>query len=334
MAKHIFKIVKLQFKSPLHISIGKTNEYDTSDNFISSDTIKSALFSTAKSLFNIENAEKFFSDFRVSSAFPYYYNRLFFPKPLSKLPVEIIDYEENKKNKTLKKLTFIEKEIFEKILNNENQLITINQIADNGKYLCNKPEDDNFIIQKTRTQQKVSINAIRSNDPEPYYVEQTYFNKNCGLFFIIKTNDDFLNKTIAPCLNLLGDNGIGSYRTTGNGNFNYNISEFSIELPENANKQMCLSLYLPNKDEINYELLNNSAYLLKKRGGYIAGSDNNKFITLRKKSIYMFKESCVFPAKYKLNGKLANLKPDYPNMHDVWRDGKAIFIPIIINEND
>ena len=53
------------------------------------------------------------------------------------------------------------------------------------------------------------------------------------------------------------------------------FQSFDFDFPENAHKQIALSLYCPQKTEVEKEeFLNGSAYALIKRGGYIANPDN------------------------------------------------------------
>lgn len=326
-----YQIVKLKFLSPLHLSKGQTNELDTSVKTLHSDTIKSALYAVGKSALNLSvDAKSFFDSFVISSAFVYRENKYFFPKPMLKLPIEINGLAEAKLSKKMKKIEYIEKTVFEKIINGQKVTVNPNQISADGKFLANTPLNGDFKIYETQIQDRVAIPQYRqTEEPVPYSVERLYFNTGAGMYFFIKYNNSAAEKEVMACLNLLGENGIGTYTHSGNGNFEYTIDNITMNLPGEANFYMNLSLFLPQKGEITPGVIDNdSAYQVIKRGGYIAGSNNPDFIHLRKKSIYMFEVGSIFKTKDPLKGKIENLKPDYKGVHDVWRDGNALFIPV------
>jgi CRISPR type III-A-associated RAMP protein Csm4 len=243
-----------------------------------------------------------------------------------RLHVSINNLDESKLPKILKKVEYIEKNIFEDIINGNERIIEKNQISENGKFITST-FIENMLVYKAETQERVAIPENRETDPTPYSVERLYFSKEGGLYFFIQCNDKKTEKNIEICLNILSDTGFGTYRSVGNGNFKYTFSEIEIKIPDDFDSLINLSLYLPEKSELSVQMLDNSSYQITKRGGYISGSDNVDFIQLRKKSIYMFTEGSVFRSR-SLTGKSENIKPEYKNMHDVWRDGKAFFIPL------
>ncbi|MBK8656807.1 MAG: hypothetical protein IPN20_23520 [Haliscomenobacter sp.] len=74
--------------------------------------------------------------------------------------------------------------------------------------------------------------------------------------------------------------------------------------------------------------MEDSAWGLVKRGGYIAGAADPDHTSLRKRSVFMFEEGSVFPNK-PLTGSRVDLKPDWEGMHSVWREGRPVFVPIM-----
>jgi hypothetical protein len=64
----------------------------------------------------------------------------------------------------------------------------------------------------------------------------------------------------------------------------------------------------------------------------MAGSTEEKFRHLRKKSIYMFGVGSVFPTKETLDGKVVDLTPEWNDkrMHSVFRSGKPFYLPVTI----
>jgi CRISPR type III-A-associated RAMP protein Csm4 len=97
---------------------------------------------------------------------------------------------------------------------------------------------------------------------------------------------------------------------------------------------MLLSLYIPTEQEVEMLNLTESKYELVLRGGYMAGSDEEDFKHLRKKSVYAFSVGSIFPTTAKLSGKIVDLKPSWNDerMHPVYRSGKPFFVPIKVKE--
>ncbi|MFW5983267.1 MAG: type III-A CRISPR-associated RAMP protein Csm4 [bacterium] len=331
MENKTFDVIKLRFKAPLHISRGQTNSYDISEKIIHSDTLKAALFSMAKQILPEEvtgDAKRFHESYKVSSAFPFSGSNLFFPKPKVHLPVSIAKMDETEKAKPLKKVEYIEKAIFEKILNNTHTEIEKEQLAGQGKYMLSAPVNNSFKLTKSKVEQKVNIPQDRSNDTQPYYIDRIYFEKDAGLFFLFETENTKIKQHILSCLKLLGDEGIGTDRNVGNGLFDFEVENISFNLPDQFEKLINLSLYLPLKEELNENQLKQSAYELVRRGGYIAGTNDNEFLKLRKKQVFMMSEGSVFKSGTDRKGKIVNLKPEYDGVHDIWRDGTSIFLPL------
>lgn len=329
-----FKIFKLHFLAPLHLSKGKTDDYGESEEILHSDTIKSALFVCARQLFGaneIGDNDSFFNSFQISSAFPFFEDELFFPKPMAKIqPFKNEEIPEEFQAKKHKKVVYLGKSYFEDLINEQKLSISKDDLTVDGKFVSNHTTIKKLAspIFKSEVQQRVTIPADYSEDPTPYYVDRLFFAQGAGLWFAFKGDDKML-ELVSKALKLLGDSGIGTDRSVGNGQFESSQSIMSLHTPENAKHQLSLSLWCPQEEEISESFLKNSSYGLIKRGGYIASPAKMEHLTLRKKSIYMFTEGSIFPNNKILKGKVANLKPDIAVVtQDVWRDGLAFMIPI------
>ena len=340
MANQTYNVVKLHFLAPLHLSRGQTDAYDNSEDVLHSDTLKSAIFVAAKMLYSDQADESFFDGFTVSSAFPFEEEEYFFPKPMIKLNLDFASLEKSdisKKSKKLKKLAYISHKHFEKIIAGKELMIEEDQLSKNGKFIFTKSLDEKQkVIYSSEVQQRLAMPVGDEKDSTPYYVERIYFSENCGLYFFIDYGgDEEIKQKLEAAIKLLGDEGIGTDKHIGNGIFKPELNELSINLPSNANSQILLSLYCPLEEELSEDDLNHSAFLLIKRGGYIASPENLDFLTFRKKSVYMFSEASVFPKEMKITGKKVNLKPENIKglNHDIWRDGTAFVIPLKQNEN-
>jgi CRISPR-associated protein Csm4 len=179
--------------------------------------------------------------------------------------------------------------------------------------------------------QRVTIPRGDGKDAEPFYFDWTYFSEYGGLYFIVDAKPEIITEII-HLFHLLGETGLGTDKNIGGGKFDVEISSLQIDDVQKANATMLLSLFVPTKEEIEKIDLHNSRYQLLQRGGYMAGSSEENFRHLRKKSIYMFGVGSVFPGTELLGGKVVNLTPEWNDkrMHSVYRSGKPFYLPVTI----
>ena len=317
-------IYKLRFQTPLHLSRGKTGSYESSDSVLHSDTIKSALYVSALQLGQKDFADKLLKDLAISSAFPFDTKGCWLPRP-----VGFTFSDETPNNRKIqKKVAFFLDRQFSKLINGERKSTELEIDTKMDK------------IWEQDVTQRVWING-NENQSTPFYLEKLYPNDGTGLYFIVRTEgvQDFDFKTFEGVLELLGQNGIGLQRNLGNGRFKYEKSELSLDIPQSTDTWISLSLYRPeNEQEVASALENdNTNYQFIKRGGWMSSPENDEHITIRKKSIMMFTEGSVFSFGKSNNSVLTkgkyniNLKPDWKTpMNNVYRDGRAIFLPIIL----
>ncbi|MFK7905016.1 MAG: type III-A CRISPR-associated RAMP protein Csm4 [Chitinophagales bacterium] len=365
------KIIKLNFNAPLHISKGK-NEYDSSEQLVHSDTLKSALYVMAKrlGLKEAESGKGFFDKFALSSAFPYIGEEYFFPKPMVKLPFTLEGLEgkkaqskqakilkkvkdkkaQSKQAKILKKLEYIGKSLFEKVLKGEEYEFEKWEVLAKGKMLSNHSQfepNSQRLERQDRTYKaeqagRVFIPPLGSEEaPMPFYMERLHFAENAGLYVVVDAVADFYSETLLPALRLLADEGIGTRRHLGNGTFDLEEAEMTLELPAmgEARHWMNLGLYCPTHEEwkTNREALKESSFGLMKRGGWLSSPEVETNISFRKQSLYMFSEGSVFAfGDWKgkgmiVRGDVKDIAPEIVDVaHEVWRDGTSVFVPISI----
>ena len=348
MTEQFTAITLRDFKGPLHLSFGKEDNYDQTQTLLHSDTLKSAIAVCALQLGLCKGGQDvkiFMESFSISSAYPManitykdnnsdYY---FFPKPIiaQRLKVEGDD-------KKAKKVKYVDKDLFEKLLACK-QSITTDNIKGDFAFNIERDKDEKFEVFDTDGYQHVAIPRDGTSDSNPYFVDKLYFNEGCGLFFLTDAQGNTL-KSLKACIKLLADNGIGTDRTTGHGQFEFNeqtdVNTISFKLPDNAKYQLSLSLYCPQETEIRE--LDNSYYDLIKRGGYIASPENDNHLSIRKKSVYMFVEGSLFPNSANRKGKIVDLMPNNVALqesgqseigHPIWRDGTSIFLPFTHSQN-
>lgn len=315
-----FHVYKLYFQTSLHLSRGKQGSYESSDHALHSDTLKSALYACMRQLFADETLSKNFMDkVTLSSAFPFQDHEketiFWLPRPL----IYRSKYENADNRKKFKGINYVTVAQMSLILRGEHP----SDLLKDGKAYQPK-------IWEQDTTQRVKINY--GDDSEPFYLEKLYpQNKDSsGLYFIV--SGDVNTQSLEAALRLLGDNGIGLQRNLGNGQFKYKKDSFTMSLPEKNTAWVALSLFRPNKEDLTKDCLDNSFYQFTKRGGWISSAEDEAFLSIRKKSIMMFTEGSIFAFGEKtLRGKVENIRPDWDTpLHEIFRDGKAIFLPITI----
>ena len=128
----------------------------------------------------------------------------------------------------------------------------------------------------------------------------------------------------------LGINGIGTDKNVGGGKFEVETDILAFEEVPDSNHSMILSLYLPDESEMIGLDLGNSRFNMLLRGGYLAGSSEENFRHLKKKSVYMFTVGSIFSSEIPLEGKVVDLKPEWNDelMHPVYRSGKPFKLPV------
>lgn len=327
--------VKLTMTTPLHISRGFSDNYGISEATLHSDSLKSALFAAVYAhLPDQFRNESFFKAFSVSSCFPFSGDTIWMARPRMRVIMDFPVPDDPNVPKRIKKLTWTDLETWKKIISGES--ITVKnedqQFDASGRWFSSQGKPRVPFVRAL--QERVAIPAQGSvEDPDPYSVERLYFSEHCGLCFFFSLHDSAFAPVFYECLNHLSSQGIGTDRSSGNGHFTFRVEEHAIQLPHSnhADAWLALGHYLPaSAEELMKINLEESAYALVKRGGFIAGSSDSSFAHLRKKSIYMFSEGSVFKAPDCPKGGLTDLKPDWPGMHPVWRDGAPLFIPVIL----
>lgn len=338
MATLTYRVLKMHFRSPLHLSKGKTDDYGESEEVLHADTLKSALFVCARQVLGADtvgDTDAFFKRFRITSAFPFVGNELFFPKPQVRIQPFLNDeVDEKLQAKKHKKLAFLGQSYLEDLINERNRKLRQTDFTADGRFVSDHADVralGNAPVFASDVQQRVAIPSNYEDDPLPYYVDRLYFSDSAGLWFAIAAEEDAAYADVLTALKCLGDNGVGTDRSVGNGQFEVSEATLTLNVPQQPSHQLLLSLWCPDQAELNASFLEQSAYGLVKRGGYIASPDQPDHLTYRKKSIYMFTEGSVFPHRpgQPLRGKVADLKPDTPEVSQhVWRDGLAFAIPI------
>ncbi|MDQ3846423.1 MAG: type III-A CRISPR-associated RAMP protein Csm4 [Bacteroidota bacterium] len=329
--------VRLYFSSPLHIGRGAT-ELDKTDVVYHSDALKSALYAVGLSYYpEWQSApDTFFNSFRISSAFPFCGDELFLPKPYFQMQFGFAATAEEKGAKKAKKISFISIRLFQQWMQQPNQPLPVQeaQLSPGGSYLFSNAVNAKAFLH-AGIQQRVQVPAgEEGEDARPFYFDRLFFEQDSGLYFLAQFANDNIRQQVLHALTLLGTLGIGTDRTVGNGLFQFDkakhIAPFNFPEKTSGHLRMNLGLYLPTREELNRINLDDSYWQLIKRGGYLAGSSYEKFLSLRKNSIYFFAEGSVLNTDTALNGRCTNLRPEYndADLHPVYRCGQPLFITL------
>ncbi|MFZ1026522.1 MAG: type III-A CRISPR-associated RAMP protein Csm4 [Limnoraphis robusta] len=158
-----------------------------------------------------------------------------------------------------------------------------------------------------------------------------------GLYFLVNFPggfDETIRENLTIALDLLGEEGIGGERSSGAGRFKPDWSGLDdiwqeILNPLNLeNPHYCLiSLYWqdPNRGFSNGLLGDAARYELLRRSGWISSPFSGR--QLRRKSLWMFAESSVFPIPPL--GEVADITPnDFRSNHSIYRSGICVSLPI------
>ncbi len=299
---------------------------EKTDTIIHSDTLTSAICSLWNNFYD-DNVSSFFVEpkFILSSAYHYFENTLFFPKPY----FSFFEKDNDITGKIVKNIEYLSESIFKEVITGLKINFLKTKLSENGKYYGDKIG----AIFERHTDERTPVNRI-TNESSIFTIEEMFFNQKAGFYFIAEFIDMEIKDKFETVLRLLGDTGIGADRSYGKGIFE--IKEIrKISFPDIANSKhfLTLSLYHPQADEIP-TILEDSRYNIVKRQGWIAkrGIDN-----YRKKSVNFFSEGSIFKKITDKNiyGDSPDLTPDLTlenvNLpHKIFKAGFAFKIPITL----
>lgn len=335
-----FKIYRLHFTAPLHIS-DQREDASISQKTIHSDTFHAALIACLAKVGKIVPEDGDLGCV-ISDMFPYYQQKkdseptYFLPMPLQSTLPQLADPADAKK---VKRVQWVDARLYGKLLQGEKFFSGKREDLDliQASYLTETllPKDakgsNDFI--RSEVMQRVKIEDRTGKEPAlPYYVDRISFKDYSGLYFLVLGETTMLEEA----LRILEMEGIGTDRYVGYGFFKGEKDEndLVIDVPNDAHHQVALSMFIPeSKEQLNGSLGDDKvAYDFTRRGGWITTSPYN---TLRKNAIYAFLPGSVFCRVTDKNhlGRIANLKPEGEIggqivNHPIWRNGKSIMLPI------
>jgi len=340
-----YLLIKLSPRSSLHL--GQREQWlEGSRTYIPSDTIFSALCHCHLLLYGeVESLLAEFKDgdppFLLSSVFPRWGDDLYFPLPKNQLAAD----------KDLKKLKFVNQTLLFRLLSGEKLQDLKDELEINHELKClplikkerNVDEAEDQKKSRALSQEldlddrcwqledipRVALNRLNNHPGENFFhFGQVTYAQDAGLFILVEVRNEKWQQKIEALFRLMCDEGIGGDRTCGKGLFRQPVFlDFEPLHIAEPNAAYSLSAYFPRPEEIAG--LDESFYELEERKGYIFSPLNR---SLRRRSIRVFTEGCVFSHKGQRIGRLENIAPDIFNAHPVYRYGFLFSFPCKLEE--
>jgi CRISPR-associated protein Csm4 len=321
-------LYKLKFKGPTHF--GETGiDLENVNEWVSSDTIFSAIVNTMSQIYNQNVVSDFINGFKesppfiLSSLFLYSNDNYFLPRPMN--DDHISQEIKRKKGKKLKKIQWLTQEGFMKWIGDKN--LTEEEIdmmdAEQANY------KDAFI---TEIRPRVSLDRTTQSS-NLYHCGYVYFKKDAGLYGLVGFNDLSGVDKFKELLTALGETGLGGEKTYGCGMFEvvqYEKASGTLKqiLELKNSKYTLLSLYHPAQNEKDNLGNNLIAYDIVRKKGWI--TTGRYALPLKRKSVGFIREGSV--SKNILKGTLVDVTPDnappWILNHRVYRNGYAFTAPL------
>jgi len=327
-------LIKLKPKAPFHLGERGVGIEETSE-IVHSDTLFGALC-WCWTLLTGEEPGGFLRPFCegrppfvFSSAFPFWGEMLFVPRPLGPLPVE--GDEEFKQDvqrvaflslravEEMSRRTIPQQEL--KLLAGKRLLVLLRE----AQQLDNTDRAPWTVIQVPR----VALDRVTSAS-EIFHAGRLVFAENSGLYLLVRILDpgSLASQKLKALFRLMGDEGLGGERSCGYGFFEPEFHELELNVPVTS-QQLVLSLYNPkDPEELEGLDLARSAYRLVRRRGWVFSV---RARNLQTQSVNFFVEGSVLrlskPKDSGIYGRLVRVLPageDVP--HPVYRNGLGFFI--------
>ena len=330
-----YLLYKLRFPNGIHIGTAFGNTLEETMIGTYSDTFFSAIYNEYMKIYDDNELYKISEtgDFLVSDLLPFKEKEdrttdFYLPKPFINIERKVIKTETTVDRKKVKAINFIP----------ADKLNEYFSFLEKGTKF---PEiDDNFGKRQLYTKNKVSLNG---EDTKLYNIEVFKFNKNSGLYFIVKLpEDDKWQEIFQNILESLSLTGIGGKKNSGFGQFIsedpmfFDGTDFdAIESESDAfinralftksKKFLLLSSYSPKIEEIKKIKENDNCYQLIKRSGFVNSSSYSEQAEKRKQ-VYMLSSGSVL--NFKPEGKILDLS--LHGNHSIYRMGKPIVLGVKI----
>jgi CRISPR-associated protein Csm4 len=306
-----YTVYKLKFSTGLHVGqdTGRPS-LDDGRMTIHSDTLFAALCCEAVKKGQLAQLVNYFSHdvLAISDTFPFKDEELYLPKPV----LFTGDRRREGEPGLRKKFKALE-------------YIPLSQFAAYLRGLKGVPVDLDEMHEDFGSMSVVTKVAIAGQEqPQPYHQAIWRFFDGCGLYVIVRSQEERPLAFLIDLLAGLGLSGVGGKQSAGMGKFAVEEIPLPLELArmlenDRATWQMLLGTALPVDSELD-QALDGGWYALIKRGGFVR-SDDYAPVQLKKRSIYMLAPgSCL---KRRFSGGIFDLSDN--GAHSVWRCGHTLF---------
>ncbi|MCP4351448.1 MAG: type III-A CRISPR-associated RAMP protein Csm4 [Desulfobacterales bacterium] len=322
------RIFKLKFHSGLHVDSKGSGEPEIADDFIRSDTLSAALCLAWSAIFP-DTGKEFFKlpRFKVSSAFPYIRDIRLFPVPVW----PVWKKPDPARQKELRKIQWISEGIYNQVLDGkEISCTSIFEVSGNAAITAEEkkacPEINESPAWVLTERQRVSVDRMGAKQEGGlFFFALQFFAPDSGLWFMAEADTQDYRK-LRSALDYLGDTGVGADRNSGLGHFAV-IAEQEFQVSQKGEQGWTtLSLFNPGPDENLDNMIQNAAYGLTTRSGWV----NNT--TVGRPPIRAFTEGSYFSEKP--GGRVVEMLPieirekyKLSVNHSSPRDFRAISLP-------
>ena len=304
-----YRVLKLRFQTAVHFGTGGLT---TTGYTVMADTLFSAL--CVEAVRNGRDLTAFVervkeSHIRISDAMPFIGERLYIPRPLMEIDLDIEG--DSSAKKALKKLPYIPAEKLRDYLAGKMD-------AEEEASLFHQELGEEYFLEK--------MPILDVEQTEPYRISCFRFKEGSGLYILLgyDCEEDYFE--FSEMIELLSYAGIGGKVSAGYGKF----SVTSIACPETLTERMkeahwhtfmTLSVSLPLEEELENIAATAQYHLIKRSGWLSPGTE-----AIRKRTdIYMFEAGAICENRYK--GDLYDLSEG--DTHPVFRYGYPMFMGVI-----
>ena len=311
------KTVKLAFRGPVHFGQGRLSD---SGYACDAATLFSALFIEAlhegvqDELLEAARC----GEFALSDAFPYIGDTLYLPKPMvapglfdarNQERESLEGRQDSRERKANKKLAYVPAQRYADYLTGEFDSLS---------------ELGHFDLGEASLQTKVNLTRSDSDDARPYFVGGYSFAPGAGLYFLVKGGFDVL-----PLLEQLGYAGIGGKRTSGYGQFEYQVENKDplaqvTSQVKSTGSFVLLATSAPRSSELNDELLEGARYRLVRKGGFVQSASHSK-TPQKKRDLFLFAAGSTF--SHRFEGDVFDVNAT-AGSHPVYRYAKALWMEV------
>lgn len=316
------RIIKLRFSAPLHLGYRESTQ-ESSLDYIPSDLLFSAFCNMYRLLYGKKELEKMLKrqqtspDILFTSAFPFYEDCYFLPRPLN-LNLDAFGWEYKK----AKRVRYIDYDTFIRFTQSKlNAKYLMDYLPEPVQGMLMPVEYENARVKMAYEVPRAALDSI-TNASNIYYFQQVSFNNGAGLYLLVAASDEHWDK-IKACFRLLGDEGIGGDRSSGKGSFQAEFpGKMIFPVPEKPAGHVLLSLYYPTALELEDF---DGDYNLITRAGYVFSLDE---INRRRQTVRMMSEGTVVYSSSAPRGKMVDVTPPGFEKHNVFRNGVAFSVAL------